>query len=235
MPINPLLAFDQSFSHPIIGIDEVGRGPLAGPVVAGAVYIPQETYTLPFWAHVNDSKKLSSKRRGELAAQIQAHTIWGLGQASVDEIDTVNILQATFLAMRRAFEDLSSPRRQVSGETRPTASLLTSYCQIPAFAGMTHCTALIDGNRAPRDFPVPVQTVIKGDATSLSIAAASIIAKVARDQLMTDLARDYPAYGWGDNAGYGTASHMAALAAHGPCPHHRRSFAPIKTLYPLAG
>lgn len=222
----PNFSIEDTYNHPVVGIDEVGRGPLAGPVVAACVYVPPPAHDLPFWAHVNDSKKLSAKRRDELAAHIQEHTIWGIGQASVDEIDSLNILQATFVAMTRAFQDLSSPRR------RRSIMMQDSFAEpwIPASAGMTHCTALIDGNRAPPGFPVPVQTVIKGDSISLSIAAASIIAKVARDQMMAELHATFPMYGWADNAGYGTAAHLAALHTHGPCPHHRQSFAPIRDM-----
>lgn len=193
------------------GIDEVGRGPLAGPVVAGCVVIPADTQSLPFWTDVQDSKMVKAARRTPLAHDIMTHTYWGLGIASVAEIDQVNILQATFLAMRRAFDQMTDRHGDALGHMRPLY-------------------ALIDGNRTPPGFPAPVQTVIKGDQKSLSIAAASIIAKVARDQMMADLHTEYPMYGWIKNAGYGTAAHMNGLALHGPCPHHRRSFAPVKAV-----
>lgn len=181
----------------------MGRGPLAGPVVAACVYISPGTLALPFWSAVRDSKQLSDKKRAMLAPLIRAHTIWGMAEASVAEIDTHNILRATFIAMRRAFE------------------------KMPTKPHMIH--ALVDGNRAPT-LPVPVMTVIKGDQTSLSIAAASIIAKVARDEMMIKLDAECPGYGWVDNAGYGTAAHLQALQTLGPTPHHRQSFAPVKSL-----
>ncbi len=196
------------------GIDEVGRGPLAGPVVAGCVIIPADTQSLPFWTDVQDSKMVKAARRTALAHDIMTHTYWGLGIASVAEIDQVNILQATFLAMRRAFDQMTDRHGDALGRIPPLY-------------------ALIDGNRTPPGFPAPVQTVIKGDQKSLSIAAASIIAKVARDQMMADLHTEYPMYGWIKNAGYGTAAHMNGLALHGPCPHHRQSFAPVKAVLGL--
>lgn len=197
----PDLSLETKLGGNVCGIDEVGRGPLAGPVVTACVYIPPETYNLPFWAQVTDSKQVSEKKRGTLAPLIREHTIWAYGMCSVDEIDRINILQATLTAMQRAFD-----------------STLTKW-------PVTH--ALVDGNRAPK-LSVPVMTVIKGDALSLSIAAASIIAKVERDRIMRDLHTEFPMYGWARNAGYGTAEHLAALTTHGPCPHHRQSFAPVR-------
>lgn len=194
---------------PVCGIDEVGRGPLAGPVVAACVYIPPESRGLPFWTDVNDSKKINHNNRLKLDSYIKNHCTWGVAQASVEEIDKVNILQATFLAMERAYEQM--------------AQSLPSL-----FQGDDSPLALLDGNRAPRPFPVPFQCVIRGDSTSLSIAAASIIAKVARDALMANLHIEFPEYGWDRNAGYGTAAHLAALQTHGPCLHHRQSFAPVR-------
>jgi ribonuclease HII len=176
-------------------VDEVGRGPLSGPVVAAAVIL--DPSDLP--SDLNDSKKLSPKRREAAFAAIMARAEVGIGAASVAEIDTHNILQATFLAMQRAVVAL--PR-------------------VPAFA-------LIDGNKVPPNLPCSAEAVVKGDARSASIAAASIIAKVHRDRIMADLAHEHPGYGWERNAGYGTAEHLAALHALGPTPHHRRSFAPI--------
>jgi ribonuclease HII len=204
----PDLSLETKFDGPVCGLDEVGRGPLAGPVMAACVYIPPHVAPLPFTAHIHDSKKLSAQKRAELAPLIRAHCIWGLGSASVDEIDQINILQATFLAMQRAFD----------GMIRSADEQM----------GLKIIHALVDGNRAPK-LPVPLTCVIKGDQTSLSIAAASIIAKVARDELMADLAVTYPEYGWADNAGYGTAAHLAALITHGLTPHHRRTFAPVRT------
>lgn len=232
----PDLSLEHHYNGLVVGIDEVGRGPLAGPVVAGCVYIPPVTYDLPFWIDVNDSKKLSAKRRDELAALIKAHTVWGIGQASVTEIDQINILQATFLAMRRAFEAIKLGGNPSAGwdpdnkELDPGVRRGCNSLSDHRVIGSSDLLALIDGNRAPPNFPCPVRTIIKGDQTSLSIAAASIIAKVTRDHLMAELARDYPAYGWDQNAGYGTTAHLAALDQYGPCPHHRRSFAPIKSM-----
>lgn len=178
----------------IAGVDEVGRGPWAGPVVAAAV-VTGENFDIE---GIRDSKKLSPKRRQELAVQIKENSLVGIGQASVQEIDQVNILQATFLAMRRAIADLP---------TRPSL-------------------ALVDGNNAP-DLDCRVRTVVKGDQVSISIAASSIVAKVFRDDLMTDLARDFSGYGWERNKGYGTREHIQGLERCGVTPHHRRSFAPI--------
>jgi len=185
--------------HQIIaGVDEVGRGPLAGPVMAAAVIL--DPAQLPIG--LADSKKLSPKRREALFIQISATAQVSIGQASVDEIDDINILQATFLAMRRALTGLP---------IRPDH-------------------ALIDGNRLPPDLPCSGQTIIKGDDRSMSIAAASIMAKVTRDRMMVDLAQQFPGYGWEQNAGYGTKQHIAALAALGVTAHHRRSFKPIHNI-----
>lgn len=181
-------------ASPVCGIDEVGRGPWAGPVVAGAVILdPARTPE-----GLNDSKKLTARRREVLFDALQDHH-FGLGIATVEEIDQMNILQATYLAMRRAIAAL--PIR-------------------PGFA-------LVDGNRIPPDFPCPAETIVKGDSRSLSIAAASIIAKVARDRMMAELAAEWPGYGWERNAGYGVAAHAEALRNLGVTPHHRRSFKPI--------
>lgn len=181
----------------ICGVDEAGRGPLAGPVCAAAVILP-EHLALP---GLNDSKKLSDKRRRELFPQIQEQAIaYGIGFASQEEIDEINILQATFLAMRRALEQL---------KIRPDL-------------------ALIDGNRQT-DFGVPCKAVIKGDSLSANIAAASILAKVSRDDWMLRAAEEYPGYGFEIHKGYGTKAHYAALEQLGPCPIHRRTF--LKKLY----
>ncbi len=178
----------------IAGVDEVGRGPWAGPVIAAAV-VPGPDFES---AGITDSKKLSPQKRDTLAARIRQQAAVGLGHASVEEIDTLNILKATFLAMRRAVEAL------------PVAPDL----------------ALVDGNKDP-GLSCRVRTVVKGDHISTSIAAASIVAKVERDTLMAELARDFAGYGWERNKGYGTREHIDGLEAHGVTPHHRRSFAPI--------
>ena len=181
----------------ICGVDEAGRGPLAGPVCAAAVILPAHL-ELP---GLTDSKKLSDKRRRELFPQIQQQAVsYGIGFASEKEIDEINILQATFLAMERALSQLS---------VKPDLTL-------------------IDGNRE-KDFGIPVKTVVKGDSLSANIAAASILAKVTRDDLMLKLAEEYPAYGFEVHKGYGTKAHYEALRKFGACPIHRRSF--LKKFY----
>lgn len=181
----------------ICGVDEAGRGPLAGPVCAAAVILP-EHLQIP---GLNDSKKLTDKKRRELFPVIQEQAIaYGIGLASESEIDEINILQATFLAMRRALEQLT---------VRPEI-------------------ALIDGNRET-DFGLPVKTVVKGDSLSANIAAASILAKVTRDNIMVELAQQYPEYGFEIHKGYGTKAHYEALRTYGPCPIHRKTF--LKKFY----
>lgn len=179
----------------VAGVDEAGRGPWAGPVIAAAVVLSPDR--IP--EGLDDSKKLTARARERLFDQITAVAQVGVGHASVEEIDQINILQATLRAMARAVEALPAP---------PTA-------------------AIVDGNQAPT-LACPVRTVVKGDGKSLSIAAASIIAKVTRDRLMAALALDFPGFGWERNAGYGTAQHRQALENLGVTPHHRRSFAPVR-------
>jgi ribonuclease HII len=184
----------------IAGVDEAGRGPLAGPVMAGAVVLPED------FRHewLNDSKKLSPAKRDELFEELTGNPLvrWAFAEASVEEIDRLNILRATHLAMRRAVASLTEPPPDM---------------------------VLIDGLPV-RDFPWPQQAVVKGDSLSLSIAAASIIAKVARDRRMLELDAALPQYGFACHKGYGTAAHLAALQQHGPSPHHRRSFQPVAQL-----
>ena len=181
----------------ICGVDEAGRGPLAGPVCAAAVILPPNL-EIP---GLNDSKKLTDKRRRELFPIIKEQALaYGIGFASHEEIDQINILQATYLAMERAIAQLS---------IKPEL-------------------ALIDGNRA-KDFGIPVQTVVKGDSLSASIAAASILAKVSRDDLMTQAAQDYPQYQFDIHKGYGTKAHYQALTEYGPSPIHRMTF--LKKFY----
>ena len=205
--MSPTLFFEcaaMKDSHAIIcGIDEAGRGPWAGPICAAAVILNRAN--IP--DGLNDSKKLSEAKREKLYPLIMQTADVGVGLVSAQEIDDINILQATYLAMSRAIVTLKS---------KPTL-------------------ALIDGNRAPKLF-CATQCIIGGDAKSLSIAAASIIAKVTRDRLMVALDKTFPAYGFARHKGYGTAAHHAALLLHGPCAEHRMSFAPIKTLLsPLHG
>ena len=181
----------------ICGVDEAGRGPLAGPVCAAAVILPKGL-EIP---GLTDSKKLTDKKRRELFPVIQEQAIaWGIGFATEQEIDEINILQATFLAMQRALDQLS---------VKPDM-------------------ALIDGNRE-KDFGLPVKTVVKGDSLSANIAAASVLAKVTRDDLMVELAEKYPQYGFEIHKGYGTKAHYAALREHGASPIHRMTF--LKKFY----
>ena len=187
----------------IAGVDEVGRGPLAGPVTAAALVINRTKSLGALSALVDDSKKLSASRRAALMPAIEDVSTLALGWASREEIDRLNILGATLLAMRRAVDDLSA-----------------CLGRMPDFA-------LIDGNRDP-GLTCPTRTVVKGDGISVSIAAASIVAKVARDRMMKDLATRYPGYGWERNAGYGTSEHLVALNRLGPTPEHRRSFEPVR-------
>jgi ribonuclease HII len=182
----------------IVGVDEAGRGPLAGPVVAGAVILCSDGI-----AGLDDSKKLSAKRRAELEAEIKAKCRWAVGLASPQEIDEINILQATFLAMTRAVEAL---------------------CQ--KHGGVAPSHILVDGNRLPK-WRYTAQAVVGGDAIHPCISAASIIAKEHRDRIMIAADRDYPGYGWASNKGYGAAVHMVALKVLGPTPLHRKSFAPV--------
>ncbi|MBL8639608.1 MAG: ribonuclease HII [Alphaproteobacteria bacterium] len=210
----PDFSFEQIYhaNHLVIGVDEVGRGPLAGPVVAAAVMIAPLHYGLDLWSEVNDSKKISAQKRAHLFNLIQTHSSYGIGVCSVEEIDKINILNASFLAMKRAISALLQ-----SLQTYPTPSTLPPYI-------------LIDGKLKPKHWDWPSTAIIKGDTKSVSIAAASILAKVTRDRMMEHYARDYPAYGWDQNAGYGTPHHLCALTSHGITRHHRRSFAPIRNL-----
>lgn len=184
-------------AHLIVGVDEAGRGPLAGPVVAAAVILCEGGID-----GLNDSKKLSAKRRGVLEVEIKARCRWAIGEASVGEIDSVNILQATLLAMKRAVEAL----------------------------GIVPAEVLVDGNRLP-EWRYEARAIIGGDAIHPCISAASIIAKEHRDRFMVAAAREYPAFGWETNMGYGTAQHLSALRHHGPTPLHRTSFAPVAQMH----
>ncbi len=196
--VRPNLHFERASGHTIIcGVDEAGRGPWAGPVCAAAVILNE--HNIP--AGLNDSKKLTAAKRELLFPEIMRSADVGVGLVSAQEIDQINILQATYLAMNRAVSAL---------HTKPTL-------------------ALIDGNRAPKLF-CSTQTIIGGDGKSLSIAAASIIAKVTRDRLMTELDKTFPVYGFAKHKGYGTAAHHQALKQHGPCTEHRMSFKPILNL-----
>lgn len=201
----PDFSFEDKYTEEVVGIDEAGRGPWAGPVVAGAVVFHNRNASAELLHELNDSKKLSAKKREKLYALLQeeqakGNVSIGIGEASAQEIDALNILQATFLAMKRAYQKLDKH---------------------PKFA-------LIDGNRTPKNFPCATQTIIKGDALSMSVSAASIVAKVYRDHLMQNLAEKYPYYGFEKNAGYGTKLHIDGLKEHGICCEHRKSYKPIQ-------
>ncbi len=189
----------QGFLH-IAGVDEAGRGPLAGPVVAAACILPDGA----LFSHLNDSKQLTSEERETLFAKITTYPnlIYGIGIVDVRTIDRINILQATFLAMRQAVQSLL---------------ICPDYI-------------LVDGNQWPH-LDIPGEPIIEGDSLTMSIAAASIIAKVTRDRLMRELDAEYPEYGFKQHKGYATEQHLAAIQKHGPCPIHRRSFDPVKSMF----
>ena len=192
--MEPSYKFDKDYETPIIGVDEVGRGPLAGPVISAAIILNKEK--IP--EGINDSKKLSKKKREVINEELISQHKFAIGIASVEEIDKINILQASLLAMKRAVLNLN---------IKPQ-------------------TILVDGNKLP-DLEYNMYPIIKGDSKSISIAAASIIAKVYRDKLMQDLSLQYPGYYWEKNSGYGTKQHLLALDNLGVTPIHRKSFAPI--------
>lgn len=187
-----------NFGKIVAGVDEVGRGPLAGPVTAAAVIL--DPNNIP--EGLNDSKKLTPKRRSILSGLIWEMADVSIGHATVAEIDDINILRASHLAMERAVAGLK---------------VAPDYL-------------LIDGNMIPRGLTIPSQAIIKGDARSVSISAASIVAKICRDAIMVDLAQQHPGYGWETNAGYPSKSHKAALQELGVTPHHRRSFKPVHNI-----
>lgn len=191
---------ERALCAPVAGVDEVGRGCIAGPVVAAAVILP--TVPQAWYQDIADSKTLSARRRSHLAPLIHAAAITALAVVPVETIDRINILHASLLAMEKAVAALAVAPGHV----------------------------LVDGNRLPPHLPVPATAVVGGDAKSLSIAAASIIAKVHRDHLMQELAIAHPGYGWETNAGYPTPAHTQALARLGVTSHHRRSFQPVKSV-----
>jgi ribonuclease HII len=196
----PDFALEKRCAGIVCGVDEAGRGPLAGPVVAAAVILDRRRLPRSLRDGLDDSKKLTPEAREEYAAMLRRSAcVIGVGAASAAEIDRINILRATLAAM----------------------------CRAVARLGTAPAIALVDGN-VPPPLPCAVETVIGGDGLSLSIAAASIIAKTTRDRLMKQLALRYGGYGWETNVGYGTEEHRAALAALGPTPHHRRSFSPLQ-------
>lgn len=194
----PDFSFEIAAVQPVCGIDEVGRGPLAGPVVAAAVIL--DPAAIP--EGLDDSKRLPPARREELHDALMACAQVGIGEACVAEIDALNILHASHLAMRRA---------------------VAALARAPA-------SALVDGNRIPPGLPCGAQAIVGGDGLALSIAAASIVAKVTRDRIMVALSQQFPGYGWETNVGYGTATHLAGLETLGATPHHRRSFRPVHNI-----
>lgn len=204
----PNFEFEDKFNGCVVGVDEAGRGPWAGPVVAGAVVFLNRNIEEYLLENLNDSKKITSKKREILFEKImqakeKGDLLVGIGEASAEEIDELNILQATFLAMKRAVERLGKK---------------------PDFA-------IVDGNQKPKGLGCEVMTLIKGDARSYSVAAASIVAKVYRDRLMCVLAKKYPDYGFEKNAGYGTKMHIDGLAKFGVIDGvHRMSYKPIQSL-----
>jgi ribonuclease HII len=209
----PDFAIERRCAGIVCGVDEAGRGPLAGPVVAAAVIIDRRRFRGELRRVLDDSKALTREVRESCHAALCSGTgsgavAIGVGAASVGEIDRINILRASLLAMRRAVTALSAG----APGGLPAA--------VPDLA-------LVDGNIAP-SLPCPVQTVVKGDALSFSIAAASVVAKVTRDRIMRELARRYPGYGWQTNVGYSTAEHFDGIRRLGVTPHHRRSFAPVR-------
>ncbi|SCV61786.1 Ribonuclease HII [Anaplasma phagocytophilum] len=198
----PNFSYEDSFSNGsnaiVVGVDEVGYGSIAGPVVAAAVYIPDRNVEcIP---NIKDSKLLTPKKRDALYKELLSHTVCGTGLASIDEIEEHNILVASHMAMRRALENLNLQRIDL---------------------------VLVDGSRELKS-QWPSKSIINGDELSISIAAASIVAKVTRDNMMRELHNQYPEYHWNKNCGYGTAAHILALKQHGATPLHRKTFAPVK-------
>ena len=193
----PCFKLELAFPEPLAGVDEAGCAPLAGPVVAAAVILNRSSFP----RGIDDSKKLPLDKRESLYARIVKAAAWGVGSASVEEIDTINIYWARMLAMSRAVEAL----------------------------GLDPAWVLVDGNACPR-WQRPSKAIVAGDSKCRSIAAASIIAKVTRDRLMADLARDHPGYGWEHNRGYPTPDHRRALGELGVTPHHRRSFGLVREM-----
>jgi ribonuclease HII len=194
----PDFSFEAVAPRPVCGIDEAGRGPWAGPVVAAAVIL--DPGAIP--DGIDDSKRLTPSRREELYAALEATAAIGIGRASVEEIAAMNILQASHLAMRRAVAGL----------------------------GRRPALALVDGDRLPPGLPCPARAIVGGDRLALSIAAASIVAKVVRDRTMVALSQQFPGYGWETNMGYGTRGHAEGLVRWGVSPHHRRSFRPVHNI-----
>ena len=192
---NELMEFDARYNKIVVGVDEAGRGPLAGPVVAGAVIVIQD---FPELQEINDSKKLTEKKRERLFEAIEKNCIVGIGIASEKEIDEMNILNATFLAMRRA---------------------ISQVAERSAFD-----IVLVDGNHLIREYEDEQECIVKGDSKSLSIATASIVAKVTRDKILCEIAKEFPEYEFEKHKGYGTKKHREILVEKGACKYHRKTF-----------
>lgn len=203
--LQPDFSYEDRYEGPVCGLDEVGRGPLAGPVVAACVHIPHAQRRLEFVSHIRDSKKLSPQKLEMLYASITEHFVWAVAEVSPQEIDRINILQASLKAMALAMQASEK----------------------------TYAHALVDGNKLPV-LPCPASAIIKGDSHSVSIAAASIVAKVTRDRMMHALHLEYPYYGWDRNAGYPVKAHLQAIERYGITPQHRRSYAPVQRYIRLA-
>lgn len=198
----PDFQLENLYTGPVCGVDEVGRGPLAGPVVAACVIIPEEMRNLGFVGQIKDSKKLSPAKRAVLNTQITQNFPYAIATVDVEEIDALNILHASLKAMSLCIEKLALNHE------------------------IKHI--LIDGNKLPPRLPCAANAIVKGDSRSVSIAAASIIAKVHRDEIMLRLDTAFPQFGWKQNAGYPTAHHLAAIEKHGITPYHRKTFGPVK-------
>lgn len=201
----PDFSLEHEIDGAVCGLDEVGRGPLAGAVVAACVYIPPDVRTLPWVSEINDSKKLSWGKLEKLYELITAHCIFGIAENGPRVIEDLNILQASLDAMRQAYE--------------------IGAAKMPSSQGFTQ--ALIDGTQLPQ-IPCAMRAVKKGDSISTSIAAASILAKVTRDRQMHELSREWPEYGWDSNVGYPSQQHRDAINAYGITEHHRRNFSPVR-------
>ena len=195
--MSSLKNFDEKYKKVIVGVDEAGRGPLAGPVIAAAVIVHEY---FPELSEINDSKKLTEKKREKLYNLIMEKCVVGIGSSDEVEIDSINILNATFSAMKRAVEKIEAK----------------------------YDIILVDGNHKIRGYEKEQEAIVKGDSKSLSIAAASIVAKVTRDRLLLNMDKEFPEYGFARHKGYGTKMHIRALKKYGPCEIHRRSFKPVK-------
>jgi ribonuclease HII len=232
---NQMFPWRELKDRPVIGVDEVGRGCLAGPVYAGAVIIPEHAIETLERAGVTDSKKISEKKRDAIADIIIEHCYVGLGFATSDEIDEINILQATFLAMRRSLVSLAvnveeSSSKEATGLGLPSGHILIDGNQKLPFAGPAFeaCSVKSEIQKFLAWSKLPQTTLVKGDSRALPIAAASIVAKVTRDRLMIDLDQEFPQYGFKGHKGYAAEIHRTAIKEHGPSPVHRKTFGGVR-------